>query len=445
VLDMSNREVAQAQAALVSRGESAVAGAAALLVEVTLPSSLAPGQYGLEVSAPSMNPDVPLWGFTRFLIADKKSLGKTPIWVRYTAPAAQSEGVPPAVAFQGKGGRVKASPRIKAAYRSALRSLAADPAAAQAAVTELETSSLPTGSVREWEALVLSETDVAKELAVSQRESVLCLALLHLELQREYTRSKSYLVEVHARRMVEEFAVLYTERGGDAQTKAMAANVLASLAGNLQQPGTWGTSERLFRRALELDPNNAAALMAMAANMERVGQYERAVVYLKTLLEARPEDAEGRLRLAINLQRVGSQEKASELLNACTSEGNPDWVRAVAYQQIAAALLGAGSYEQADRLLGKALAILPGDEGLTMQLVYTLDRLHRPVDARALAKEVGARAGKVDTSPRFRYADRPLDDLIRVEETLSASTPAAREALAAALGEAGKGSRGGQR
>ena len=304
VLDVGGKEVARAPAALVTRRESTVAGAPALLVEVTLPA-LAPGQFGLEVSAPSMNPDVPLLGWTRFIAADPKTAGKNPVWVQFRASSAPAEGVRPAVAFVGKGGRAKASPKIKAAYRSALQTLASDPAATRAVLAELETSLLPTGTVAEWQTLVLSEMSVANELAESRTDSTLGLALLHLELQRDYTRTRSYLLEVHARRMVEELAVLYAERGANANARAMAANALASLADSLQQPGTAGTSERHFRRALEIDPANAAALIAMAANMERVGQYHRALQYLESLLKVQPGNAEGRLRLAVNLMRVG--------------------------------------------------------------------------------------------------------------------------------------------
>jgi tetratricopeptide (TPR) repeat protein len=444
VLDVGGKEVARAPAALVTRAESTVAGASALLLETTLPA-LAPGPYGIEVSAPSMNPDIPLWSWTRFLAADKKTAGKNPVWVQFRASSAPAEGGPPAVAFVGKGGRVKASPKIQAAYRSALRGLASDPATARAVLAELETHLLPTGTIPEWQTLVLSELSVANELAEKRPDSTLGLALLHSELQRDYTRTKSYLLEVHARRMVEELAVLYAERSANARAKAMAANVLASLAGSLQQPGTTGTSERLFRRALELDPANTAALIAMAANMERIGEYRRALQYLESLLKVEPGNAEGRLRLAVNLVRAGPERKGAELLRACAGEGNPPWVRAVAYQEMALGFIQAERFDQAERLLREALAALPGEEGLTIQLTYVLDRQHRPLDARVLAKEIGVRVGFEGDSPRFRYAEQPSEDLARVQEALTASTAAALEALASALGETDRAASGGQR
>lgn len=442
VLDVGGREVARATAALVTRGESPMAGASALLLEATLPA-LAPGQYGIEVSAPSMNPEVPLWSWTRFLAADKKVAGRSPVWVQFTASAPSTGGVQPAVAFVGKGGRVKASPKIKGAYRAALRTLASDPALAQAAVAELEAASLPTGTVAEWETLVLSETEVAQELSAIRPEAALGLALFHADLQQDYTRRKSYLLEAHARRMVETFAALYAERGADVQAKAMAANVLVSLAGSLQQPGTSGTSERLFRRTLELDPTNTAALIAMAANMERVGQYHRTLQYLESLLKVQPDHPEGRLRMAVNLERVGAEGTARKLREGCTAEGNPAWVRVVAYQEIVTMLIEDDRFEQAGRLLRQALALFPGEEGLTMQLTYVLDRQRRPLDSLALVREVGTGAATVDLSPRYRYAQPPSEDLARVRETLTARSAAAREAVAAALvGTGGKASGG---
>ncbi len=442
VLDTGGKEVTRAQAALVTRRESTVAGASALLLEVTLPA-LETGLYGLEISAPSINPDIPLWGWTRFVAADKKTVGKNVVWVQFRANSAPAEGAPRAVAFVGKGGRAKASPKIKAAYRSALRTLASDPAAARGALADLETRLLPTGTIPEWQTLVLSELSVADELAEKRPESTLGLALLHLELERDYSRAKSYLLEAHARRMVEELAVLYAEREANAPAKAAAGNVLASLAGSLQRPGITGTSERLFRRALELDPANVAALIAMSANMERVGLYRRALEYLESLSKVQPRNPEGRLRLAVNLIRVGLEQRGVELLQACAREGNPAWVRAVAYQELALRFMKAERFDQAERLLREALAAVPAEEGLTIQLVYMLDRLHRPLDARALAKEIGVGTGFEDDSPRFRYAEWPSDDLARVQETLTASTPAAREAIALALAETGGTSGGG--
>lgn len=436
VLDLGGKEVTRAQAALVTRRESGMAGTSALLLEVTLPA-IAPGLYGLEISAPSMNPEMPLWSWTRFVAADKTNVGKSAVWVQFRASSAPVEGAPRAVAFVGKGGRAKASPKIKAAYRSALRTLASDPTAVRGVLAELETHLLPTGTVAEWQTLVLSELSVANELAEKRPDSTLGLALLHLELQRDYSRAKAYLLEVHARRMVEELAVLYAEHGANARAKATAANVLASLADSLQRPGITGTSERLFRRALELDPANVAALIAMAANMERVGLYDRAVQYLESLLKVQPASPEGRLRLAVNSRRVGNERRGMELLQTCAGEGNPAWVRAVAYQEMALGYIKAERFDQAEPLLREALAAVPAEEGLTFQLAYTLDRLRRALEARALAKEIGMGAGFEGDSPRFRYAERPSEDLAHVQEALTASTPAALEAIVSALGETG--------
>jgi tetratricopeptide (TPR) repeat protein len=432
VLDVGGKEVTRAQAALITRRESTMAGASALNLEVTLPA-LATGVYGLEVSAPSLNPDIQLWGWARFVAADRKAVAKNAVWVQFRADSAPAEVGPPAVAFVGKRGRGKASPKIKADYRSALRTLASDPVAARGTLAELETRLLPTGTIPEWQTLVLSELSVAGELAESRPDSTLGLALLHLELERDYTRTKSYLLEVHARRMVEELAVLYAERGAEANAKAIAANVLTSLAASLQRPGITGTSERLFRRALELDPANIAALLAMAANMERVGLYRRALDYLESLSKIQPDNPEGRLRLALNLMRVGHERRGAELLQACAGEGNPTWVRAIAYQEMALGFFKAERFDQAERLLREALVAVPGEEGLMMQLTYTLDRLRRPLDARALAKEIGAETGLEGDSPRFRYAEPPSEALAQVQAELTARAPAAREAIVSAL------------
>jgi tetratricopeptide (TPR) repeat protein len=442
VLDVGGHEVAKVPAAVVARRDATVADATALQIELTLPV-LAPGQYTLEVSAPSMNPDILLWASTRFLMAEKAAAGSSQVWVRFALPAAPGQGARPAVAFVGKSGRVKASPTIKAAYRSALRTLPADPASALNAVAELEAASLPTGRAAEWETLVLSETEVAHEIGGVRPDGVLALVLLHSDLRNSYALRKSYLLETHARRMVEELAVLYAEQDKSPEAKATAANALANLGGSLQQPGTMVTSERIFRRALELDPTNTAALMAVAATMERIGQYQRALQQLEALVKSQPDNAEARLRLAINVGRVTSDRRAHELLQSCVSPPSPDWIRAVASQELARSLIQAERFEQAERLLKRALTVLPGEEGLTMQLAYVLDRERLPLDAQALARDIGAAGKGVDVSPRFRYSDWPAEDLERARQALRAKTTAANQALSAALGTAGKGTAGG--
>jgi len=440
VLDIGGRELAKIPAAVVVRREAPVANATALRIEFPLPA-FAPGQYTLEVSTPSMNPDIPLWGSTRFLMAEKSAAGGSQVWVRFALPASQEQGVRPAVAFVGKAGRVKASPKIVATYTSTLRALPTDPAAAQAAVAELEAASLPTGKVAEWETLVLSETEAANTVAAVRPDAVLALVLLHSDLQRSYSLRKSYLLEAHARRMIEELAVLYAEKDKSPQAKIMAANALANLGGSLQQPGTMVTSERMFRRALELDPDNPAALIAVAATMERIGQYKRALTLLEPLVKAHPENSEARLRLAINVARVFSDRRSHDLLQVCTGPTNPEWVRAVAYQELASSLIQAERFEQAEGLLRAGLTAVPGDEGLTMQLAYVLDRERRPLEAQALAKDVGGGKG-VDVSPRFRYSEWPSEDLARAREALKTSKATADQALAAALGAAGKAAGG---
>ena len=76
-----------------------------------------------------------------------------------------------------------------------------------------------------------------------------------------------------------------------------------------------------------------------------------------------------------------------------------------------------------------------------MQLAYVLDRERRPLEAQALAKDVGGGKG-VDVSPRFRYSEWPSEDLARAREALKTSKVTADQALAAALGAAGKAAGG---
>ncbi len=444
VLDTGAHELAKVSAAVIARAGAPSANTTALRIEFPLPQ-LPPGQYTLEVSAPGMNPDIPLWSATRFLMAEKAAAGKSQVWVRFAPAAAAGEHGRPQVAFTGKTGRAKASPAIEAAYRSAIRTVVSDHPAALDAVAALEAASLPTGKAAEWETLVLSEVKVAQELGAANPAALLGLVLLHSDLHRNYAMRKANLLEIHARRMVEDLAVFHAEVGKTPGARAVSADALASLAGSLQGPGTMGSSERLFRRALEIDPNNAAALMAVAATRERVGQYHEAVKPLETLVKVQPGNAEARLRLAVNIDRaIPSGRKGPRLLQACIGPDNPGWIRTVAYQELASGFIREAQFREAERLLREALAVVPGEEGLTLQLAYVLDRQHRPVEAQALVAGIGVQKRGEEESPRFRYSDWPSEDLDRAREALRRQAPAANEALVAALAP-GAGRKSGDR
>jgi Flp pilus assembly protein TadD len=434
VLGREAKEVAAFDATVLERRESGLAGARLLRLHLPVPQ-LPPGPYVLELVAASMTPDVRLVSSTVVMVAEAETVKAQPLWVQFGSPReAADDGAPrERTTFAGRPGRSRVSAKLVAEYRAALAKLPSEPVAAVlAALSELEAAALPTGTAAEWETLVASERQVAEELAGGRPASVLALAYLHFELSGSYAQRKAYLLAAHARRMTEVLAVLYADRAGKAARPAVAG-LLAGLAGGLQQPGMSGGMERLFRRALQFDPANRAALMGLAAGLERIGQYRLAAESFSRLVELDAADAEARLRLGVNLGRLGEDAKSAEVLKACTTTASPRWVRVVAYQELAAALIRSGRFAQAHRILTEAVAAVPGDEALAISLAYVLDRLHRPIDARTVADGVRAARRDDGDSPRYRYSEWPTGELERSHAAVAEAGRTAIAELAEAL------------
>jgi len=442
VLGREWKEAARCEATVLERRDVDLAGATLLRLRLPLPA-LPEGPYALELSAVAMTPDVQLTSQTQVVVADAKTVQAQPLWVQFGTPRQADDEAGRRAAFAGKPvRRAKPSAKLAAAYRAALATVRSQPVpAVLAAVAELEGGALTAGTAAEWERLVASETQVAEELAKVRPASALALAYLHGELEREYGRRRAYLLGTHARRMTEELALLYADRGGKG-ARPVASDVLAVLGGAMQQPGTVGTGERLFNRALTVDPANAASLMGLGASLERVGQYRLAAGFLSRVAAVEPDNAEARLRLAVNLARLGKDEESGERLRACIGEANPRWVRVVAYQEMAGGLIRAGRFAQAHGVLAAAVAALPGEEALEIALAYTLDRLRQPLDARAVVERLRPDAAGAGESPRFQYSQWPTDDLERaarrVAEAGEGALPALREALAEPAGSRGR-------
>jgi tetratricopeptide (TPR) repeat protein len=433
VVGRGGKEVARIDATVLERRDSGISDATLLRLSVPVPA-LGPAPYILELSAAPMTPGVQLASSIGVVVADPETVKAQNVWVRFGAPR-QGEGAESRrkTSFSGRAGRSKPSAKVAGEYRSALEHVESQPLAKVLdAIAELETASLPTGSAAEWETLVASEKQVAGELGDARPASVLALAYIHGRLYREYAERQKFLLTTHARRMIEELAVFYAEKAGKA-ANPVVADILAELAGSLQQSGLLSTAERIFRRALQFDPENRASLIGLAAGLERVGQYRLASEFLAKLVEMHKDDAEARLRLGVNLARLGEHEKSGRLLQACTQEVNPAWVRVVAYEEVARSLVEAGQFEKARHLLAEAVGRFPGDEQLTIALAYVLDRLHRPLEARTVADRLRPAPRGEGSSPRFRYSEWPTEDLQRSRATASTAGQGALAALREAL------------
>jgi len=278
---------------------------------------------------------------------------------------------------------------LAAGYRAALSKLAKDSnSAARGALLDLESNALAEGSRRGPESLQAAERLVAEQLATSEVESVIPVLLLHGELYQTYRSRRLFSLSFHACAMVERLAQLYAERGASQGSRIVAARALASLAGYQQEANLPASSRRLYRVALELDPQSKAALLGLAASFEKFGEYRQAIDYLEQLVAACPSFGEGLLRLAMNLRRTGSQQRSRELLAAVVEMDAPAWVRSLAFQQQARDLLESAELAQAVEVMERSIAELGPHQGSVLLLAHLYDRTRRPYESLELLHQV---------------------------------------------------------
>ncbi|MCP4660130.1 MAG: hypothetical protein GY856_32410 [bacterium] len=307
-----------------------------------------------------------------------------------------------------------------AAYREALVELAAENrSAARAAIIRIE-SDLLASDPRAHEPVIAAQLRAAIGAVGDQVESLVSLIWLHEELYRQYHRRQRYRLATHSRQMMLRLAAAYLARSDTREARQLVACALVSLAGYLQEIGARHEAQQAFERALGFDPTHEAALLALAVIHEAFGHYEMAADLLQRLRKVGPLDPEARLRLAINLRRLGSRRQALRLLRKCIEDPAPSWVTALAYQELANLRMEEQHDEEAAAILREAIARLPGNQRLYVQLAAVLDGLERPAEARAVVDQLDPLAGRDVDSPRLRYTRIPTREIVEARRMLAA-------------------------
>lgn len=360
-------------------------------------------------------------------------LAEEPVWAQLRRLGGES--APPAVAMEAPKGRWRSAELERLArqgYEEALRGLASGTPIDQVVsrLGDLE-AELLRRSPQSAEALREVELETAQLLARGDPEVLLPLALLHAELYRSLRERKELYLAESARRTSADLAAAYAERGG---SESVAAQALLSLAADLLASGVQSASRSLLDRALALDGRNEAVGLFLAASAERDGDYPRAVGVLERLVQAHPESAEARLRLGVNLDRVGRTAQAREVLQRLASESVPEWIQTVAFQELVRLHLRDGRQDRAVALLRQAVARLPEQTQLAVQLAYLLERQGSASAAREILAGVKPRPHATTGSPRHRYGQWPTAALDEVRRSLAQQSILRLAALARALG-----------
>lgn len=370
-----------------------------------------------------------IWSDLRHMVGRSGSAGAPTT----SAAVSQPEGM-----RQGKQRLGRAARRLSKEYRQVLALLAEGSSeSARIALFELESSALESDKLKRLTATRGAELSTAKELAQQNPDVLLPILMLHADTHQLYRSRRLYSLTFHAKAMVEILAELYAELGGSAAT---TAKIMASQAGYLQESNLLASSQRLYQRGLQHDPEAAAALLGLAATFEKYGSYGDAIEVLERLVVADPDQEEARLRLAINLQRVGRRPRAREVLLSIIEKSSDSWVSAVAHQEMAQDYLETGGADEAAELLRQAIEKTPDRQGLRLLLAHVYDRQGRPRLALEQLQQVAPLTETTRNSERFTYDSWPTSALGVARREVASEAQAATAELAKLLAQPTAGS-----
>ncbi|NQT17002.1 MAG: tetratricopeptide repeat protein, partial [Planctomycetes bacterium] len=205
---------------------------------------------------------------------------------------------------------------------------------------------------------------------------------------------------------------------------------------------------RTYRKALEINPNNAAVHTNIGISLMQQGNLEEARKHLGRAIELKPDHATAHCNLGIVLRQQDKLEEAAE----CFREAlRADVEYSPAHLHLGALLLASGEFEEATTRLSEAVRLEPDDPYASFNLAMAFTRTGQPDRA---ADQLGR---TLEESPDFLpalvslalvRATSPDDSLRDGREAVELATracvltrnehPEALHALAAAYAEAGR-------
>ena len=157
-----------------------------------------------------------------------------------------------------------------------------------------------------------------------------------------------------------------------------------------QQTQVWHDSERLWRHALNIDPNSSYAYTNLAAAMKNQGKVDEAIRYYGSAVRLRPDLALAHENLGDLFLDRGDLDKAARSYRRIL-EINP--TSAKGYQRLAAVMAKQARFEEAVALYSKALQVDPNDASVHNDLGNTwvsLGRLEKAMEHYRKAAQLGS-------------------------------------------------------
>lgn len=285
---------------------------------------------------------------------------------------------------------------------------------------------------------------------------LIALIRLHLDVADEHRREGRYLLGSFAMSSAVRITDWYAEeaergRKGD-ELRAEVAEILTSLAGEVQVRGSLSDAVGLYRRALGHRSDEPIALFGLASMLAKVGEPGEAAKLYEQLVESEPGHHEARLRWAVMLHRLGgarnlskagreyriltSQEGDPPWASDAEAEPVPDWIASLAAQQLVRLEMDGGHLDRASRSLDAALARWPELGPLRVASIRLAEMQgdRKAVDERLRPFQAGAQQA-LRPGGRTRFHEAPNAGLRGLKARLSALEGSRHTELAEAADE----------
>jgi tetratricopeptide (TPR) repeat protein len=257
------------------------------------------------------------------------------------------------------------------------------------------------GAPRAASDLRRAQRSLGKKLGRRAPEALLPLALLHQRAFVIHAEAGRRTLANAASDRADVLALAYSRAGDRRLAAALFTNLGRLWHARAQEPA----AAPFYRRALELDPQQPAALLGLAVVYEKHGWLRDASSLLDDVAGHAPEDRETRLRRALVRARSGDPVAALDALDGLAREEADDWIAALAHQERARLLAAAGRVAEAFEAARLGRSRLPCDPALPVLASYYAER-SGAADA-GIAATLGSCAGVEEPSPRRLYNQQP--------------------------------------
>ena len=146
-----------------------------------------------------------------------------------------------------------------------------------------------------------------------------------------------------------------------------AGEVLFGLGSASTQQGDELASLIYLRLALELDPQNALAIVAMADVFERMKQTEQSIAALRTVPASSPLKPSADIQIGLSLEQLGRGDEAVAQLDRVKAERPSETEALVALGNV---LRSRKRYAEAAEIYGQVLATMPEDSRARWPILY---------------------------------------------------------------------------